>query len=609
MPLRPKRAPRRRAARSTRHLGAVGLVAAALLVAGAAAADDAPISLRYDVNAKEIAQGETFQLDVVLTVHSQQPVEEVALPDIPRGLTVVQERRASSTQIGNVNGHRSITVEQRYLYLLRGDEAGTFKIPEATARLGRFVAHAPALTVKVVADPSSSAAAPPGVPEPAGALPGARFGRRPPASFLEVTLDRDSAVVGQQVTATTEVYSQRPLGEFPRLAPLKPPGFFCTPLLGDDRPNPSQKSVAGHLYYVYLVNMDALFPVKAGDVTIPAQTVDLQPAGSFFSRPRGVRVKSAAVTLHVSALPGADMPAGFPAGNVGIWQLTSTVRPSSASLDQPVTLTIVANGTGSLEQLQLPTWDAADAEAAGARVFPSTTKIDRRQTSADEPELGGRVVIEMLVQPEKVGQLHIPAFTLSFFDPFARAYKTSSTRPIVVPVRAARSASSSSASPAPGSRQTIAKGARPLRGHVSAQTRPGEAPVAAGGAAFVAGLGVLAARARQRKKGASLEGKRASKRRDRQRALDDAKARGDLAGLERILLEAVADRCGAEAKSRATGDLAAFLAERGLERAAADDVVRFIRDVEAARYSPGGSSERARLADVCVALIARVEAA
>lgn len=573
-----------------------------LLASSTARADEAPLSLRLEVDHSEVPQGETVRLDVVLTVRSQQQVEELALPEVPRAFTIMQERRASSTQVGSVNGKRSITVEQRYMFVLRAEEAGTFRIGEASARLGRAVARAAPVTIKVT--PSELGDDGGAVPAPEGPLPGARFGNDVPAAFLEVTVDKDTAWLGEQVTVTTEVYTQQPLSQWPRMPPLKPAGFFCVPLLGDDRPAPSQRTIAGRLYYVYLVNKDALFATSAGTKTIPVQSVDLVPAGSFFARSRDVQVKSPKLSVTVRPLPDDGKPESFAGGNVGHWQLSTSVRPQVATLGQPFTLTVAATGAGNIDQLQLPTWDGGNV----ARVFPPTSRIERRPTSATEPELAGRVVAEMLVQPLREGDIKIPPLTLHTFDPEKGEYRSSSTGTIVVPVKAAKGAGAGGATAAAnGGRQVIAKGARPLHTGATLEAPPSEMPVLVGGAC--AGTGALAyaiASARRRRR-SSADGLREAQRKARDIALADAATRGDLAALERIVLDALADAYGPAVKSCATSALATELGARGADAALVDDVVRFIKDVEAARYMKGGApGERERMANAASALVERV---
>jgi hypothetical protein len=445
--------------------------------AQAQAADEAPLAVRYELNATEVAVGDSFQLDIVVTVKSQAQVEELSLPELPRAFTVLQERRASSTQMSAVQGRREVSVEQRYMYLLRAEEAGSFRIPEATARVGRAVARAAPVVVRVVDSDAAQGRA------EEGAGPGARFGKSPPTAFLEVTLDRTTAWPGQQITATTEIYTQQPLAQWPRLPALKPPGFFCTTLLGEERPSPSQRTIAGRSYYVYLVNKDALFALGPGEKELPALSADVVPAGSLFSRQRSLSVRSAPATITIKPLPSEGRPSGFVPGNVGHWQLQASVRPARGTLGEPLTLTLVATGTGSLEQLVLPTWAGADQ----ARVFPATTRREPRKTTLTDAELGGRVVVELLVQPQAEGPFKIPAFTLVTFNPEAGRYVESTTAPLVVPIGAAKGAS-------PGlpagtsARQLIARGARPLKRNVVAQTPPTNAPVFVGLAALAGGL-------------------------------------------------------------------------------------------------------------------------
>lgn len=583
-----------------------GFLAGLLLFSSTALADEAPLTLRLEVDRNEVPQGETVRLDVVLTVRSQQQVEELSLPEIPQAFTIMQERRATSTQVGSVNGKRTVTVEQRFMFVLRGDDAGTFRIGDASARLGRAVARAAPVTIKVTpgdVDPASETGD--AQAGSSGPQPGARFGKDVPAAFLEVTVDKQEAWLGEQITVTTEVYTQQPLSQWPRMAPLKPAGFFCVPLLGDDRPSPGQRTVNGRLYYVYLVNKDALFATGHGAKTIPAQSVDLVPAGSFFSRSRDVQVKSPKMMVNVKPLPDdPNRPESFSPGNVGHWTLSASVRPQTATPGQPFTLTIAATGTGNVDQLQLPTWDGGTS----ARVFPPTSRIERRPTSATDVDLGGRVVAEMLVQPLREGDIKIPPFALATFDPDKGEYRTSTTSTIVVPVKAAKNAAAMGVNGASSGRQVIAKGARPLHARATMTAAPTEVPVVVGASA--AALGALAwlggsARRRQR---ASASGQRDALLKERAKALTDARQRGDLATLERIVLDALADRYGPSVKACATSALDAELTTRGAERALIDDVVRFIQDVEAARYMRGGApGERERMGTTAAQLVGRVE--
>jgi hypothetical protein len=576
------------------------VIPAVLFTLCAAGADEAPLSLRMEIDDTDVAQGDSVRLDVVLTVRTQQQVEELSLPDVPRGLSVTQERRATSTQVGTVNGVRSVTSEQRFMFVLRADEAGAHRIGEATARLGRTVARAAPVTINVTAANAQVVDE-----ETAGPQPGARFGKDPPAAFLEVSVDKDTVWAGEQVTVTTEVFTQQPLSQWPRLAPLKPAGFFCVPLLGDERPAPLPRSIGGRLYYGYLVNKDALFATTPGAFSILPASVDLVPAGSFFSRSRDVRVTSSKVSITVKPLPSAGRPGPFARGNVGRWELVASVRPPTATPGQPVTLTLVATGRGNVDQLQLPTWDGGGV----ARVFPPTSRIERTKTSATDTAIGGRVLAEMLVQPLREGTLVIPAFTLVSFDPAANAFTTSTTQSLALPVKGAPSPDAfGPARNGAQTRQLIAIGARPLRAGVRIESPPSEIPVVGGIALAAAGLGAFALGQQRRRRRSSSAGERDAARAARARALVDARTQGDLAALERLVVDALADAFGPTMRSSSTAELEAVLLAARAERTLVNDVVRFISDVEAARYMKGGApAERERMARMAFALVERID--
>jgi hypothetical protein len=238
-----------------------------------------------------------------------------------------------------------------------------------------------------------------------------------------------------------------------------------------------------------------------------------------------------------------------------------------------------------------------------ARVFPPTKHIER---SASDEVIAGRVAVDMLVQPNKAGPLTIPALSMWTFDPDrardpaagsgASGWVELRTQPLTLQVRAkGAAASATTGGDASAGRQLIARGARPLKANVRAEPRAGDAPVVVGGS--VLGVGALAfvvGEARRRKRG-SASGKALAEHRARRARLEEALTRGDLAAVERALLDALAARFTAAVRSKNTAELAPFLVERGLDVVRADEIVALIRDLEAARYAPGATAERKRL--------------
>ncbi|MBI1945374.1 MAG: BatD family protein [Deltaproteobacteria bacterium] len=557
-----------------------------LLVALAAQADGS-MMLRYEVTSREVPVGAVFQLDIVLQLDGRGQVEELALPEFTPAFSVVRESRAEVRTGGRQ--------ELRFVYALRAEYVGEHRIGEAVARRGKATARAAPITIRVTGDPEHTLDG--SDQAGSGPSPGARFGAALPSAFLEVTTDHASAWVGQQILVTTTVYSQQPLAQVPRLPAMKPPGFLCVAFMNDGESiTPSQRTLRGRSYYVYVLHKDALFPLDEGSKSIAAVTAEVVPAGSLFSRARSMTVRSAPLSIDVKALPADARPARFAPGNVGRWQIDASARPAAVTVGQAFTLAVTVSGEGALESVQVPSWDGGGK----ARVFPPSTRIERK----DGAPVAGRVVVETLVQPTEPGELRVPSLAFASFDPERGEYVEARTAPLVVKVKGAGAGGTEASV---DERQPIAKSARPLKTRPRLGPSVSEAPVVGGAAtASVGAVGFLLLRARARRHG-SVAGETRRRREQRAKALAQASVRGDLTAVERALFDALAERAGDDVRGLPSGELGGRLTTRGLSPALVERLVAFIRDVEAARYSPSVGSTARRMADEAVTLVRELE--
>ncbi|MCC7072403.1 MAG: BatD family protein [Deltaproteobacteria bacterium] len=552
-----------------------------------AAQADGELTLRYQVSAREVPVGSVFQLDVVLQVGGRGQVEELALPEFAPAFSVVRESRAEV----RVNGRH----ELRFVYALRAEVVGEHQIGEARARRGASTARAAPITIRVTGE--SSAADGDDLAAATGPGPGARFGATLPAAFLEVTTDHPSVFVGQPTIVTTTVYSQQPLSQVPRLPAMKPPGFLCVAFNNDEGGiTPTQRTIKGRSYYVYVLHKDALFALEAGSKKIGAVSADVVAAGSLFTRTRAQSVRSAPLTIEVKELPSEDRPARFAPGNVGQWQIQASARPGAVAVGQAFTLAVTVSGSGNLDALQLPGWDGGGK----ARVFPPAARIQRN----DDDPVSGRVVVETLVQPTEPGELRIPSLVLASFDPERAEYVEARSAPMIVKVRSATGSTVDDGAP---TERAIERAARPLKTRPRVGAAASELPVLMGAAVALAGaLGFALVRARARRAGSSA-GVRAQRRDQRAKLVQQAIARGDLAAVERALKDALAERAGDDVRALPSSALAEHLAACGIAPALSERVVSFIQDAEAARFAPGGSAAARRLADDAAALVRELE--
>jgi hypothetical protein len=590
----------------------VVMLFATLLGAADARADDGMLGLRMQTSATTVKQGETFRLDVTLTVRGQDSVDEIEGPDLT-DFTIVGQSESNNASFSVRGGRRSVVVEHRRSYMLRADDAGTKRVGEATARLDDNLARAAPIAIRVVGDATrvgndEEQASPDAADDADGANanvqgapvvahePGARFkGRELPDVFLDVRPDKDSAAVGQQVGVVTEVWSQVPLGQYPRVPGPKPAGFVCLSISDGEPLTATQRTLRGRNWYVYPVSRDALFALTPGKKQIPAVSIDVTPAGSFFRRTTDIRLHSEAVTLDVTPLPDGAPP-GFVAGNVGLWELRVGARPTRVQAGEPFTLVVEVTGVGNVDAVEPPTWSGAP----DVRLFPPTL---RRERGDKDGVVAGRVVVETLVQPNAPGTVRIPALSLVTYAPDEGRYVTRTAPAVDVVVGPGRSSSSpSSSTPTKGRRVDVGQGPRPL----ALDVEPRGARVDDDGV-VVAGAGVGAAAALvglalavRRRRAASGSGMQARRRAARAAALDDARNKQDLAAAQRLLLDALAERCGDDVRGLQSAQWEAVLPARGLAPTLAARVVAAVRAAEAARYAPGGA-QKAALDDVVAA--------
>ena len=116
-------------------------LALALALASSSAAAEGALGLRMKASASTVRVGDTFQLDVILTVNGQDAVYELELPDMS-DFDVMRESEAQSASFSVVGGRRAIVAEHRRSFVLAASTDGTKQIGEARARLGGNTARA-----------------------------------------------------------------------------------------------------------------------------------------------------------------------------------------------------------------------------------------------------------------------------------------------------------------------------------------------------------------------------------------------------------------------------------------------------------------------------------
>jgi hypothetical protein len=249
---------------------------------------------------------------------------------------------------------------------------------------------------------------------------------------------------------------------------------------------------------------------------------------------------------------------------------------------EPFTLVVEVTGVGNVDAVEPPSWSGNGS----ARLFPPTLRRERRDRDG---VVAGRVVVETLVQQNEAGTVHVPALSLVTFSPDEGRYITRSAPPIDVVVGKGVAAPSSSRSSSLGRRSEVGQGQRPLALDIDARgSSPSDRPLAGGAATALAGGALGLALSLRRRRVGSVAGRASARRDERARAITAAVERGDVALLQRLLTDAIADRCGDDVRALESAQWEAALPARGLPSAVVVAAVEASRAVDAARYAPGG---------------------
>ncbi|TXD38458.1 protein BatD [Lujinxingia vulgaris] len=255
--------------------------------------------------------------------------------------------------------------------------------------------------------------APDQVPEPS-TPEGARNG----VAFLDVTVepaDRDP-YLGEQVTLTYELYTNaRSRGL--RASPPDEPALndFWVEDLSDVVVRQRRITrLQGHDWNVSGVRGYALFPLKAGELTVEAMRLPLQRA-SLFGPSSQIEIEAEAVTLRVQELPDGA-PAGFDRNNVGQWSMTSQLDSKSARVGGTLHYTLRITGVGRAARLKIPT--LSDTEAY--RVIATS---DEPQQIRQGTRIHGTREVRFTLMPLQEGTLTLPELSFDYFDPEEGAYK------------------------------------------------------------------------------------------------------------------------------------------------------------------------------------------
>lgn len=598
-----------------------------LLFAGGARADSPPqITVRQ--SAEVVEAGEPFTVELKALVDNGNTAPSDPQLNAPPSFTIDGPSISTQTIMNGFGARMTVRVGIGATWSLVGRTPGKYKIPAPSVLWGGKRIAGDALRVEVVPStgrprqrPSNNPFLLPGGPggfnfpwpfptepqaeeddtksPPELALPTAPD----PIAFVRAIVDKQNAVVGEQVTLSFYMYvradvygrgtqvaawHEAPLADFVRVPLLKNPGTE----------QPVRTTAGGHRYIAKLFDRVAIFPVKTGDLHTGSLRITF--SGARLGR-HGDR-ETADQVIRVTEPPRNGRPPGYALGDVGQMTLAATVQPRRIDQGGAVSVTLRIAGTGNLPQsLRLP-------ERTGIEW------LDPEKKDAIEPQngvVGGSRTFGYVVRVGESGTVDLGEVTLPYWDPGAKAYQvaraTLGTIEVTPTSPLANGPDAGAPTPFQEPKADPFVGLPPARTTLSAYTAAparrldGSAlwllvaapPLLVG--VFSAGSNAMR-RARTRRAAAadSPAALAAKALRDASAAEASGDAKAIAAALDRAVHLAVEAACGLKSRGVLLADLPSEMAQRSLPRELGDAAAAILSDCETIRFEPTPDTARTR---------------
>lgn len=351
------------------------------------------------------------QAVLTLRFDGGQPGGVPRLPDVPN---LQIQFAGQNQQISIINGQRTASLLLNYVVV--ASQPGDYTIPAFQVPVGGTTLPSQPLALKVLA----------------AAVKQSDTDAFRQYTFLKIRANKTNVFLGEPFTLEVRLYLSA--GREIQMPALRSDGFT----LVSARHQESREQVGNAVFNVLAFPFVAT-PVKAGKLPLgPAQcSFNLQISTDridIFGR--GVRVQPVTILsdpleINVQPLPAEGRPADFK-GAVGNFQMTASAAPLDVAVGDPITVRVQVSGRGGFDSVPMPALD----QWRDFKTYPPTVKTE----VPDPLNLAGVKTFEQVVQPQNAELKELPAFTFSYFDPDARAYRTHRQPAMPLKVRAAAAA-------------------------------------------------------------------------------------------------------------------------------------------------------------------------
>jgi hypothetical protein len=397
-------------------LRARALAVACVLLMLAVCANAAP-GLTVSLDRDTMTAGESVTLSL-----SFEGIDAKSPPNLTLPQALNAHYAGQSSQYSFVNGQSTSTVV--FSYYLTPIQAGDYVIPALKFTTGSQTYTSRPLSLKVL---------------PAGAPDATNTNSGPQLAFLKLLTPKDEIYMGEVLPVDIQLYYLNAQDQ--QMPQLQTDGFVLS-----KTPQAIQTTTqVGNQPYHLIVFKTTVTPTKTGNLALgPAQcplTLVIpqvrqrrrdpfdDPFGFFSQRAelRQVNLTSESKTIRVLPLPTTNVPPEFN-GAVGSYSMTATVGPTNLSVGDPITVKIKITGRGSLDSLNLASFDNWQS----FKTYPPSTKTE----PSDALGVEGSKSFEFAAIPQSAEIKALPQIVFSYFDPATKNYRSLRQGPFPLQVRA-----------------------------------------------------------------------------------------------------------------------------------------------------------------------------
>lgn len=425
-----------------RGLGILAAITAVLGPApGAAQAQQQP-TFQARVDRTQLTVGEMLTYEATLTGGEASRYQAPEFKGF-RVLGTMGPNKMTSMS-GIFGGQMTVQTIVSWQYRLQAVQKGNLSIGPARVQVGSRELRTASVAVAV----GEASAPPPMMPANSAGAAAADAPNPPPMTgaqkpyFLRVVPKKTKVYVGEQVVVSWYFYGVDQPRHFDVRTEPRTDDFWREDLPVPNNRNPllppTHENVGGRDYEVSPLFNRALFPLKAGKLTVGPMEAEIAQIEFPAMLLRTQKLKTDPLIIDAQPLP-KGAPAGFDPANVGNITLAVRIDRSSMQTGEAATITIEAKGQGNVRKWQLPKMPRLDG-----------WKVYEPRTSANvEPgtQVTGSKVTEILLVPERPGTTVIPSLEMPYFDPETGRYHVEKTEPVPILVGGDGTVASTSAKP------------------------------------------------------------------------------------------------------------------------------------------------------------------